>query len=428
MQLVLLNPHANYCGKMVFNWLFRLPHHQKYVYLWREAMVDKKKKISFLVDGKQSSFYQTSYFSKSIARIPLLLKLFIFFEFWIWILLNRINPLRCRIHFNLKRLNPKRDIIFSIGFTSYESRLQTYDGIALVHLSHYQHDTEKIARFFKSLKHGFLVAENNLADNAYFKRYFHSARGIKSVYHLPLTFDSGRFKKTMNFDKRTNKCFASGAMSVPSGSAYIAHYGENSALNPMRQLIYDHQKDLNDVIEAYIYPHHDSLKELKEIKPSDGFFAKWAKKHLPIGIRKVLFNYELPYFRFDIVEKYNQFTMFMSPEEQTGLPSMKMFEGMMCGAAFVGIDDQMYTNIGLVDGASFIAYRENNLEDLKKKITYYQQHPRSLEKIAEEGRRLAMGKFSSHNVLELFWHDLEQLSQSFERGRPHFYCSFVKTP
>lgn len=424
MKLVFLNPHVNYSGKMVFNWMFGFHQHHKYTHLWQEPLRDKDKKIAFLVDGTQSSFYQTAYFEKTIARIPFLLKIFSYFEMGIWMILNRVNPFKCKVYFRAKKLDPQNDIIFSIGFTSYKSHLQKYKGLVLVNLSHYHLHTEDIYKYLKKLKHGFLVAENDLIKNDYFKHYF---PGVKKVYHLPFSFLSGRFKKTKKFNKRINKCFASGPMSVPSSSSYIKYYGEGAALNPMRDLIYKNKESLKKVIDAYIYPHNEALKELKEIKQSDSFFKKWAKKRLPPWVLKLLFNYQLPYFRFDIVEKYNEYKMFMSSEERTGLPSLKILEGMACGSALVAIDDPMYTNIGFKDGVNYIAFKENDLKDLEKKIRYYQNHPKELEKIAENGCKFAISQFLPEKVTNIFWQDLEQLSDSFKKGKPQFESSFKKS-
>lgn len=422
MRLVLLNPHVNFCGKMVFNWLFKFPHHHKYNFLWQAYIKNLNKKISFLVDGSQSSFYQTSYFQKTIGRNAFLKRIFTFFEFWIWIVLNRIHPFQFKTYFNAKQLDPKKHILFTFGFTSLQSQLSEYDGLVLVHLSHYHIHTEEISAYFKGLKHGFLVAENDLSHNPYFKHHFPA---VKSVYQLPLALVPGRFKKVKPFKDRINKCFASGSASFPSTRSYTNYYGNAVALNSMRETIYNNKKELKDLIEAYIYPSHNVYEELKTIQTSDGVLKKCSKKYLPLWMTKLFFNYQLPYFRFDIVEKYNEYRMFMSPEERTGLPSMKMFEGMLCGSVLVGIDDPMYTNIGFKDGVNYIAYRENDLEDLKRKIRHYQHHPRELEQIAERAYDFA-NSFTPEHVASLFWRDLERLADSFKSGDPLFKCSFRK--
>jgi glycosyltransferase involved in cell wall biosynthesis len=406
---------------MVFNWLFRLPQHHKYDHLWKEPLKDPTKKIAFFVDGTQSSFYQTAYFNKTIARIPFLLKIFSRIEFWVWTRLNRLSRGTYKVFFDLKHLNPAEDIVFSIAFTGYKNLLHTYAGIVLVHLTHYQHHTEEISHYIQGLQHAFVVAESDLTTTPYFQHYFPE---VRSVYQLPLSFYPGRFKNVKSFHERINKCFASGSMSVPSSESYIRYYGKGAALNPMREIIYRHKESLSDCMEVYIFPHDEALKDLEEIKPSDGYCVRFAKKHLPVWLLKLLLNYELPYFRFDIVEKYNEYQFFISPEEQTGLPSMKLLEGILCGAVLVGIDDPMYTAIGFQDGVHYVAYKENDLRDLKNKIHYYQSRPRELEAIAKNGYALTMSRFTPDKIISIFWKDLEKLSASFRQGSPVFISSF----
>lgn len=422
MRLVLHNPHANQCGKMVFNWLFRLPQHQKYNYLWQAALKDPQKKMAFLVDRTQSSFYQISPFHKTIGRIPFLLGWFTSLEMRLWLWLNKIPPKAFPIVTHIKDLDPKHDVVLSFGFTSFGSRLSEYSGVVLLHLSHYHHDTEPIARYFNSFQHGFLIGENDVSSNDYFRHYFPKAH---SVYFLPFTYLPGRFKNIKPFEQRSPLCFASGSMSVPSSEAYVKYYGKGAALNPMREKIYKARDAVQDVMTVCIFPHDAAMKAFKEIKPTDGSFKRWAKRHLPPWLLKLLFNEKLPYFQLDIVEKYNEHQMFTSPEERTGMPSMKVYEGIVCGAALIGIDDPMYTDIGFKDGVNYIAYRDNDLEDLKEKIRYYQQRPDRLKSIAEKGLELVMERFVPEKIVEVFWKDLDHLQASFERGKPVFKSSFV---
>ena len=421
MRLVILNPHVNYCGKMVFNWLFGFPHHHKYTYLWQECLKDPSKDLIFFVDGTQSSFYQTIYFKKTVARSSWFLKMFSIVEFWIWMRINHVDTRRCKVRFSMKYLDPKNDIIFSFGVTSFDSPISKYQGIVLVHMTHYHLHTEDIVKYVSTLQHKYLVAENDLTQNQYFKHYFPD---IKYIYQLPLAISSDRFKRAIPFKQRILKCFASGSMSIPSSVSYTAYFGEGAALNPMRETIYQHKDELKDVIGVYIYPHNSAIKGLREIQADDGFFSRFAKKYLPAWVLTGVLHYKLPFFSFDIVERYNQYTMFTSPEERTGLPSMKPLEGILCGAVLVGIDDPMYTNIGFKDGVNYVAYKENDLADLVRKIRHYQHHPEELEKIAERGHEFTMAHFAPEKVLGTFWKDLEMLLNSFNKGNAKLRCSF----
>jgi len=422
MRLVVLNPHTNQCGKMVFNWIFHYPQHNKYTYLW-ETGLKENKDIAFLVDGTQSSFYQTPIFSKTIGRIPQLMKAFVNIEFWIW---KKLNPLskKCRVYKNINDLNQHKDVIFAFGFTSSNSEIRNYQGLTLIHLSHYHLNTEKIADLLETLKNGVIVSEGEMINNPYFLHYFPNFKN--KTYLLPFTFYPGRFKNIVPFKQRINKCFASGPMSIPSDPSYVSFFGKSVALNPMREIMYLNKEDIKNYIASYIYPHDFAVKGMKQILPNDDLLTRFAKKYLPSWILTSILHYKLPYFSFDIVQKYNEYTMFSSPEERTGLPSMKLLEGILCGSVLVGIDDPMYLKIGFIDGVNYIAYKDQDLEDLKKKIDYYQSHLEDLEKIALNGFNFVSENFTPEKVFNIFWSDMESLLQSYNSGNLILTCSFVK--
>lgn len=424
MRLIILNPHANQCGKMIYNWLFRFPQHNKYTYLWEVPATGSNQNIAFLVDGKQSSFYQTPYFTKTIARFSVLLRFFVKIEFWFWRMLNGSVCQKCATIFKLSELDPHNDIIMMFGFTDHKSDLREYPGAVLIHLSHYHINTEKIAALFSTLKNGFFVSEGEVAQNDYFQHFF--PYGANRTYLLPFTYYPGRFINNVKFEDRVNKCFASGPMSVPNDSSYTKHYGPNIALNPMREILYKHKTEITESIAAYIFPHNFAITGMREIYKSDAPFTRFAKRYLPAWFLTAVLKIKLPYYNFNIVEKYNEYTMFSSPEERTGLPSMKLLEGILCGAVLVGIDDPMYTSIGFKDGVNYVAYKNNDLANLVKQINYYQANPEKLKAISEAGQSFISSKFTPEKVFGIFWRDLEKLLVSINTGKPQFQSSFVE--
>jgi len=312
--------------------------------------------------------------------------------------------------------------LFTFGFTGHQSNLSTYKGVILVHLSHYHLNTKEIAAFYKTLHNGFLVAEGEVSQNEYFRNFFAGAEN--RTYILPFTYYPGRFKVTKKMNERIKMCFASGPMSVPNDASYSSFYGKNVALNPMRELMFVHKDKISDGVAVYIYPHNYALSGMREIISTDSSFKCFSKKHLPIWFLTTILKIKLPYYSFDIVSKYNEYAMFSSPEERTGLPSMKLLEGILCGAVLVGINDPMYTKIGFRDGINFIAYEKENLDDLIKKIHFYQNHPLLLEEISQNGLSLVQSSFTPDKVFEIFWRDLENLLISIEKGQTIFTSSF----
>jgi glycosyltransferase involved in cell wall biosynthesis len=114
------------------------------------------------------------------------------------------------------------------------------------------------------------------------------------------------------------------------------------------------------------------------------------------------------YHSFDIVDTYNNYRMFVSPEETIGQPSINAIEGMACGCAYVGRDDPMYTDLGFTKGVHYVAY-DGTIEDLARVIGYYQSRPDELARIAEAGRALVTERFRPDRALQAFVKNLEIL-------------------
>ena len=112
-----------------------------------------------------------------------------------------------------------------------------------------------------------------------------------------------------------------------------------------------------------------------------------------------------------MVDKFNDYKMFICPEEIIDLPAVGFVEGMACGSAFIGIKNSMYKDLGMIDKVNYIAY-DGSFDDLMIKINYYQNHPIELEEIAENGRKFIEINFNSEKVikdlLNLFKNKLNQ--------------------
>jgi glycosyltransferase involved in cell wall biosynthesis len=99
--------------------------------------------------------------------------------------------------------------------------------------------------------------------------------------------------------------------------------------------------------------------------------------------------------------------MFVVPEEAIDLPGIGFVEGMACGAAFIGLRNPMYSDLGLVDGIHYIGYN-GKLDDMLQKISYYQEHGQELTRIAENGYEFVKKKFDGPKVAEDFFSFLKK--------------------
>lgn len=423
MRLVLINPHTFAFGNTLYLFLLREHKHSlKYDY-FQSYLKDEDKEVAILVDGLRSSLKLV---------FPILPKFFSILELYLWLILNGLKPWRIKIYLDVKKLDPEQDILF--GFARSISELEPqrmpllpfhrFQGIVLLHFTHYFRNTEKLADYVKKIPHLLIVSEGNLADNPFFKHHFPDH---PQVYQLPFTF-SQRFEvRQPHFSSRRNKCLALGTLFPVKDKSFIDFYGTGQVLHPMRRTIFQHQNEHSAEIDCYMREFHD-LKELKSSRPKDSPITKTAKKFLPYFLLEKL--YPLPqndYFKFDIVDKYNQYKMFVCPEEIIGLPSINIFEGMACQCAYLGSNSSLYAKLGMKPGIHYIAYQENSLPDLIAKIRYYQQHPQELARIALQGYKFVHDNFSKNKVAAHFWKDLTSISNHFsEHSEIAPLCSFTE--
>jgi glycosyltransferase involved in cell wall biosynthesis len=265
-----------------------------------------------------------------------------------------------------------------------------------------------------------------MVNNEFFKHYFPD---INFVYQLPFVFGR-RFKNKTNFFDRLNRCFATGTLTSPPKSCtdFFDFFGTNTFVHPMRKKIYDNVASLDGLIDSSI-TYADDLDDVRKIKSDDSFKIKLIKNFLPYFlIYKLLPNYKNKYFKFDIVEKYNSYRMFICPEEAAGVMPIGALEGMACGCALIAADDPMYTKLGMIDGVHYIAYEKYNLDDLKDKIKFYQlpENQNKLKDIAKNGHKLVSENLNENRIADVLWSDLEILIKNFNNDLKEFRCSFHK--
>lgn len=407
MRLVLHNPHAeSHYGNTLSNYLNRIYSFRKYKYLL-DFLVEFNKPIVIFYDTNSSSL--PPYFSKYIPRV---------IEICLWAFINNINPLRLHITNNIQTIRDD-DIFFSFTLHNLDKenislgKIKYYKFIKIFHLTHFVSNTSIIAKNLEKLKVDFLIAENNLSRNSkYFQKLFPLYK--KDVYYLPYVFQS-RFKKTTNFKFRKNKCIATGTLiQVSEMVDYknqfkdFLNFYKTDMQHPMRSQIYENKNELSSIIDSYITPFWETKR--KESKSSDNKIRVWLNRAY-----NALYASRRKYLKFNIVEKYNQYRMFIVPEEINDLPGISFVEGMACGSAYIGKINAMYTDLGLISGVHYIGYN-GTLDDLKRKIIYYQKHTRQLEKIAQNGYEYVTKKFNGNAVASKFWKDLEELAEKYKKN------------
>lgn len=423
MRLCFYNPHAvtNVMGETLLSTLARIfgtnksnlkKHNKKYEFLLN-ILRDKKYNMAIVVDGAGTSL------GTVLKNIPFLksnysiYKLFSFVEIYVWCLLNSINPFGQRIIFNRNKLDERSDILFSFAFFSdfffsdwliEKSIISSFRGGKLLHASHFYKSTKKVAENVRKTGTTHMVAEADLKKSPYFNNFFDF---VNNVYILPHVLRK-RYVKTQSFKERINKCLALGTLVIESetdasNKDYLDFFKINT-LHPMRKTIFENKDSLSAFIGCHINFHN---KKRLEITNKSNLYRK-------NNIFKLLYDLFFlsegkKYHSMDIVKKYNEYKMFIAPEETIGLPSVNVVEGMACGCAYIGLGHAMYKDSGMIDKQHYIAY-DGTLEDLKNKISYYQDHQDELEEIAENGYEFAKNRFLEEKVVADFWTYLERLT------------------
>jgi glycosyltransferase involved in cell wall biosynthesis len=114
------------------------------------------------------------------------------------------------------------------------------------------------------------------------------------------------------------------------------------------------------------------------------------------------------YYKLDIVDKYNEYKMFVVPEEVIGFPGIGFVEGMACGCAYIGLDHDMYKDLGMIPGKHYITF-DGTLNNLLSTIDYYQKNQNELELIANNGYNFINKKFNKETVFLDFKKNINNL-------------------
>lgn len=256
---------------------------------------------------------------------------------------------------------------------------------------------------FSKYKINMFVSEINLSENDFVKRYF-NLENVETII-MPYVYGN-RFKKTSDIHDRLNKALAIGTLSTVRKGGYEEYikYAKTPWIQPMRGKILANKEKLTKWVDSYI----SYIFENRTLKynTDDLYITHMFKK---------IWNYyngwrQSKYLSFDMVEKFNEYKMFICPEEYVGLPGIGFVEGMACGCAYIGLDHDMYKCMGLIPGVHYISY-DGTIRDLVRKIEYYQMNTEELSIIADNGYHFVRKHFNEKTVAENFLNRLRKLGE-----------------
>ncbi len=220
----------------------------------------------------------------------------------------------------------------------------------------------------------------------------------KQYLVIPFVF-APRFKVIKPFAERQNKAVSVGTVTYPS---YLVKYFGHDCLQPARKQIYDNAKDLTPWVDCFNSDYLEDDKLSKQSASDNKIVKVFKRLH-----DKFFVGHQKKYYSFDMVEKFNDYKMCIVGEEIVGLPGIGFVEGMACGCAYLGQTVGYYEDYGMKEGVHYIGY-DGTLDDLKAKISYYQQpeHQEELEKIARTGCEFVRSHFNGPAAAESLLNNL----------------------
>jgi glycosyltransferase involved in cell wall biosynthesis len=403
-RLVIVNPHMYHFGKLVAYVFNRKPNYQRYKYLMELNNNDIE--VAFLFLGKRTSFRRPMLrflFTHILNRIEILS----------WAIINRKFPWKYRMLFSTSQLLKNQDLLFYFAVEINHLHpnlivsLQSFNGISMIHLSHYYQETTAISDAVQKMRFPVLIREGCLEGNDFYEAFF--SEQIQT-YLLPVPV-AEKFQNLEPLELRSSKCLALGTLIEVSDRGFLNFYNGASNLQPMRRTIYENRSSAQNEIVCRI-------KLLNLQSPSKMPVKNYLKKFSRLSRSKAVTKMVLPkkHFDFDIVEEYNKHMMFVSPEEVIGLPSANYLEGMAAGAVYLGADIRTYREMGLISGYHYVHYTKGDYEDLIGEIRKLQGHPGVLKDIGERGSKFVQNNFTADKVKLIFSHDMRIMLQKLNSG------------
>jgi len=366
---VLVDPHLIHFKKILKKVIKQDKNYLRYEAFFNFLM--KRNQLAILRTGEGTLFMG------SILRRIFLTKIFNQLEFWIWLRINKIDTSKVKIYNSILEINKEKEVIFDFAYTwkyknnSYISELVNYEGLILVHMTHYFQNTKSIFDVLSKLKKFALISEGKVSASSFFREKFE-----KSVieFNVPFTIDhlldrdNSILTDTQNI--REDKCLIIGSITKYYDIDLIEHF-DSIYLNQDRSIFRYRAFDL----PLFVFDPPKPTIDKKKFSTSRG------KK-----------------YRKEIKEIYSEVCAFFTGVEDIGLPSINTFEGMFYGAAYIGPDDEVHQSLGLKDGQNFFSYESGNFLDFMRVVRYTIANPKILQSVANRGQIYVKENFISQKI------------------------------
>ena len=260
-----------------------------------------------------------------------------------------------------RKLNKYADVL--IGFNTYRDKtngVEKFNGIKIYDIRDHHMQVRRVQHFLETAGVDYLIAGGQLDQHStFFNREFSRYNG--KVLSIPYGY-AERFKEVKPFGERINKAVGLGSINL---------------VNDQRQNV-DDMKPVVDFFRgrtwthetrAYIALHADEFEDC-----IDSFFPSVEQQKD---------------FSYDAVERLNQYTMFINDAGNFNFPAIRTYEGIACGCVMVAAENPIYEELGFIKDVNYIAFAENDFDEMKQKIRYYMENKAELEEIQKNSLKLA---------------------------------------
>jgi hypothetical protein len=360
MKIAIYNPHMapNIANMGIHNYIINLIRdgHTPYIFI---DQIDKnytKTVIKRLISHLPIQLFDTPIHLNGAEKIP-------------W--------LESKLIFSRKRLNSECDVLISFN-THHKERsvsraVKAFPGLKIWHVGDYFWNEAGSIINKRLLDNGISHVMGYSSHDKhceYFQKTFPAFEG--KVISVAFGYTK-RFENSINFDDRKNK-------SVGLGS-----------VNPLRPL--DH-----DIC---------NFRESADFYPDESWFHRGRRKLI---LNKKILSHTMDFmlpefpkikdFKYDLVEKFNEYKMFTSCESIFYFPSAKIYEGSACGTVNICIEHDCNREFGFKDGVNCIMYEEGNVDSYIQQVEYYQNNQDKLKRISVNAQKHVHDNFRHEMVAQ----------------------------
>jgi hypothetical protein len=294
--------------------------------------------------------------------------------------------------FTVSDLNKKADVLLNLNLMCFDDieadfsvSLASFNGLKIFHTGDYfwyrpgSVSNKLLNKIGVDHLLGYSMHDRHCQ---YFNKTFSSFNG--KVWGIPFGFHS-RFELLKPFNERISKVVALGSV------------------NPLRPL------DENVMC----------FKETANFFPDETWFHKFRRELVlnKLSLKESMDSMlpEFPLikdFKYDLVQKFNEYKMFVTCESIFNFPSAKIFEGMACNSVLFCSDHDCNKDYGLIDGFNCIMFKHLDLEDFKDKVSFYKDNLYLLDEIASNGYRFVNNNFSQEGVANIIFNTVDIIYKS----------------